>query len=1048
MDSGSNFLFGHININSIHNKFEEVKEILNKSKVDVLLVNETKLGASTPDGMFQHNDYLMFRNDRKANHADRDSRGGGVMVFIKRNNIASVVKHNHPFEFISFKLKVKSQTRPFGFICAYKPPSVTAPAFLSYLDTVVGEFDPGDDIFIAGDLNMNLNDDSSDGDPLREFCAEHKFSNFVQSPTRTATRHDKKSGDSTTTANILDVVLHNHSSIKRTSVIDWPVSDHAIVLTECNFVAESLAPLISFGRKCNKLTMEAIQQEFIESSMAAKLESAFDGRSTPNDCWSQCSNALLLLLDKHAPIKKINVRRKESVMWYDGELHRKNKLMAKCYKEYLVAVRAPNGDAANRKAKEANVAQRDIIFKTARSDYQSTFRKKMIAYFERKNASSFSSSKQFWEFYAASVGTKRSSTKSLTSITVERDGAVAGALSIKVSVDDPVEVLEEASKHLASISPPKDAMDIMECSAAVLRTFQANADVLTKKNSSQNGGNFDYHPTTEVIMLKFLNALDETSSAGFTGIPTKLLKALAPQIAPFLVALFNLCVETSTFPDDFKVAIVTPLYKNKGSIDDLNSYRGISALPPIAKVFEKILAEQTRIYFDVNKLFFTGQHGFRAAHSCESALHELVSKCNDAQEGKLINLLLFVDFKKAFDMLDARLLLIKLGSYGFSTKAILLIKNYFEQRRQKVKIGANQSAFADITLGVPQGSVLGPLFFLIFINDLPAYLGNIYTKLFADDTTMLFNGSSIEQCVAACKVGVKLLIEWCEFNRLYINWAKTFVMFASNKNGDVKHEMDDISSISVNGIEIKAVSTFRLLGVTLDNKLNFVQHAAEVAQSATSKMFALKRIFYLSREVRINFFKTFVLPCFDFGLSLIIYFSKTAIDKITKAFYKCIFHIFKIDCSVLSIAEINKALFDYKLTAFQSRVFVKLASFAFQMKFLPHAPTDLKEQLCDAAVRHDYVLRQSSLNFIEPDGVKVTKPGQLTFKFFFSNLLNKHKLLQSAFNIYSHIDKLILFKKEISRRLDDFVNSFLLLHDKFSMKDNLNFFCSKTKDTV
>ena len=127
------------------------------------------------------------------------------------------------------------------------------------------------------------------------------------------------------------------------------------------------------------------------------------------------------------------------------------------------------------------------------------------------------------------------------------------------------------------------------------------------------------------------------------------------------------------FPNEFKQAIVTPLYKNKGSIEDLTNFRTICTLPPINKIFEKILVEQMRLYFDMNGLFFAGQHGFRKFHSCESALHELLTKCFDNMDKRLINMLLFIDFKKAFDVIDWQLLLVKLLNYGFSNSAIRLI---------------------------------------------------------------------------------------------------------------------------------------------------------------------------------------------------------------------------------------------------------------------------------------------------------------------------------------------------------------------------------------
>ena len=146
------------------------------------------------------------------------------------------------------------------------------------------------------------------------------------------------------------------------------------------------------------------------------------------------------------------------------------------------------------------------------------------------------------------------------------------------------------------------------------------------------------------------------------------------------------------------------------------------------------------LFFENNNLLYHGQHGFRAVHSCETAIHEIVSSCLKTMDEKLINSLLFIDFKKAFDMIDQSLLLYKLPNYGVGNNVLKLLANYFSDRFQMTIINRIESRFVKMKLGVPQSSVLGPLLFIIFINDLPFFLINILSKLFADDTTLLYSG--------------------------------------------------------------------------------------------------------------------------------------------------------------------------------------------------------------------------------------------------------------------------------------------------------------------
>ena len=191
--------------------------------------------------------------------------------------------------------------------------------------------------------------------------------------------------------------------------------------------------------------------------------------------------------------------------------------------------------------------------------------------------------------------------------------------------------------------------------------------------------------------MRLIFNLTPSSGPGLSEIPSKLIKFAANIFAPILTRLFNHCIDIGKFPVEWKSAIVTPLYKNKGQKNDLNNYRGISVLPPIAKIFEKILASQISIYLSLNKILFAGQHGFRNGHSCETALHELISDLNKNRDSRLINLLFFIDFRKAFDLVDARKLLRKLFHYGFDNTALNLIANYFTDRYQTVKFNKKKS---------------------------------------------------------------------------------------------------------------------------------------------------------------------------------------------------------------------------------------------------------------------------------------------------------------------------------------------------------------------
>jgi hypothetical protein len=383
--------------------------------------------------------------------------------------------------------------------------------------------------------------------------------------------------------------------------------------------------------------------------------------------------------------------------------------------------------------------------------------------------------------------------------------------------------------------------------------------------------------------------------------------------------------------------VIVPLYKNKGDSSDLNNFRGISILPPIAKIFERVLAAQIGYYFESNNLFFNGQHGFRRGHSCETALHEIANDCFGNLGRNFVTILLFVDFKKAFDLVDQELLLYKLGNYGLNLTAINLLRSYFKERSVAVKIGNTVSKTKELTLGVPQGSVLGPLLFLIFINDLPYAIISLIVKMFADDTTIYASGTTIDDATDIFNLHVLKFIAWCEFNRMDINWSKTKVMFISRKVLPKAPKF-----ISINNCQVEVVSTFKLLGVQLDSTLKFKAFIANICANVNKRLFALKRLFFLSHNIKIQFFKTFLLPYFDYCTTLTIYIDKTISKKLFKCYYASLFRLFKYNFVNSDLVFVNSRLKKFGLAPIQYRLVSRLFVLVCKIRNSKACPSNLK----------------------------------------------------------------------------------------------------------
>ena len=300
--------------------------------------------------------------------------------------------------------------------------------------------------------------------------------------------------------------------------------------------------------------------------------------------------------------------------------------------------------------------------------------------------------------------------------------------------------------------------------------------------------------------------------------------------------LINKCFETGTFPKLFKKAIVLPFHK-KDSQDIMANYRPISILPKLSKIIEKCLKSRLVDYFTRNNLFNTNQFGFLAEMSTQDALLCVTEKIYKNLNDSLSSIAIYVDFSKCFDTLNRNILLKKMQRYGIHGVALELFKSYLDDRYQAVKVNGVTSQFKLINAGVPQGSVLGPILYLIYVNELPYISNQFSTCLFADDTTLIFENSCKYDLFKQCDFGINLFFTWCCANRLSINISKTNAMLFSNIL-----TINDVADIHMNNKKIEYVSSTRFLGLTIDDKLKFNKHINEISKKISKNIGILYKL--------------------------------------------------------------------------------------------------------------------------------------------------------------------------------------------------------------
>jgi hypothetical protein len=354
-------------------------------------------------------------------------------------------------------------------------------------------------------------------------------------------------------------------------------------------------------------------------------------------------------------------------------------------------------------------------------------------------------------------------------------------------------------------------------------------------------------------ICEILGKIKPKTSSGPDGVSTKILRTLKEEFAPIIAKLVNVSTRTATFPKNMKLARVQPLYKGEGKKNEATNYRPISLLSCIGKIIERVIGKQLMKYLEENGLLNTRQYGFRQSRNVTQPVLEITQRIFEhlnAGEERYIQMVL-IDLKKAFDTIQHKLLIEKLEHYGIEGWPLKWFKEYLSDREQYVEIEGKKAEKRKVKCGVPQGSVLGPILFLIFINDLPNAM-QILTVLFADDTAMVKEGNDREKLSRSLERELTTATDWFRANKLSLNVKKTKIMEISNVkkiNGmeyNVKMDGEYLQKVG-DSQEEKAT---RYLGIMLDDKLSWKYQIEKTVSKVKAATHAIRRIKTAPRKIK------------------------------------------------------------------------------------------------------------------------------------------------------------------------------------------------------
>ena len=397
---------------------------------------------------------------------------------------------------------------------------------------------------------------------------------------------------------------------------------------------------------------------------------------------------------------------------------------------------------------------------------------------------------------------------------------------------------------------------------SVMPVNQSNPEQQGFKAPSKN---FNFLQISTSTVYKKILELKTSTYLDILELDTFLLKECAHLIAPSLTHVFNLSLHHGTLPIDFKIARTTPVFKNKGSITDVSNYRPISVISHISKLLESIVKQQLLTHLIEQQLLSKNQFAYIKGRSTETALHKIIDNwLNNIDNGKITGTC-FLDLSKCFDTVSHSILLEKLPNYGIIDIELNWFKSYLTDRQQLVKCNGKLSKLMNLSTGIPQGTILGPILFVLYANDIFHNLSEGTCIMYADDITLFVSGSSINQVQQRLQICVNETYTWLNNNKLLVNTSKSNTMLIGTK----KRTNNCCLNIYINNALINYTDNFNLLGVYIDSDLSWKTHISHLAKKISSKIGLIKRLKpFLPNHIIQKLYSPFIQSNIDYCLTI------------------------------------------------------------------------------------------------------------------------------------------------------------------------------------
>ena len=421
----------------------------------------------------------------------------------------------------------------------------------------------------------------------------------------------------------------------------------------------------------------------------------------------------------------------------------------------------------------------------------------------------------------------------------------------------------------------------------IIEKYKMHPSILNIKKSIKVENKFKFSDTTEDEIYSKIKSLDPKKACVENDIPIKILIGSNDIVSGHIAKMYNKSKNLENFPNSLKFADITPIHKEKEKTI-MKNYRPISILPVLSKLYEENMSEQ--IFSYVENFLSPYLFGYRKGHGTQHCLLVMVEMWRKALDEKKVGGAILTDLSKAFDCLSHDLLIAKIEAYGFDKSALRFIYDYLKNRMQRTNVNGNYSSWKEILYGVPQGSILGPLLFNIFINDIFLYLDKAQIANFADDNSTYAVEKDIMTLLKTLESETFSMLNWFRFNEMKSNSSKCHLIVA-----DINHRLYSSKSyIHLENVFLENEETVKLLGIKIDQNLKFEEHINCLLKKGNQKLHALMRIKKFLTEDKLKLIiKTFIESQFNYCPLIWMCHSREINRKINKLHERALKVVYK-----------------------------------------------------------------------------------------------------------------------------------------------------------